>query len=182
MRVIRRFWAACCLTVILTLNTSAPYAQDVDEYDVKASFIYNFTKFVEWPGALAVNKQSSIDICLIGDSDILNKAAFFKDRASTPQLKISLVREKSPENAGHCHIVFIGDSEARQMKEILAHFKGKPLLTVSDIEEFAERGGMVGFTLVDDKVKLVMNPKAAAASGLRIDAQLLEIAVKVVDR
>ena len=56
------------------------------------------------------------------------------------------------------------------------------LLTVSDIDNFAERGGMIGFTTQENKVKLVINPKAATAAGMRIDAQLLEIASRVIEK
>ena len=137
---------------------------------------------MEWPEDKAVAKRSGIDICVIGDSDLMQTGPVFQ-KASTPKLALSLVQEKTPANAiSHCHIVFIGRGEDIRLSSILANFKSKPILTVSDIDDFAERGGMIGFVMVNDKVKLVINPAAAAAAGLRIDAQLLEIALRVIDK
>jgi len=181
-RPIRTYAAACCLMGILTLGAGSPYAQDSEEFSVKAAYIYNFTKFVEWPGELATAHRSSIDICVVGDSDLIQTKMVFK-QASTAKLNISLVEESNVKNiSSHCHIAFISENQSGNLGEILAALKSQPVLTVSDMDRFAERGGMIGFTLVDNKVKLTVNPKAAAAAGLRIDAQLLEIALKVIDR
>jgi len=167
---------------VLTLSTSSPYAQDSEEFSVKAAYIYNFTKFVEWPGELATARRSSIDICIVGDSDMIQTKEVFK-QASTAKLTIRLVEESNIRNIpSHCHIAFVSENQSSNLGEILAALKGQPVLTVSDMDHFAERGGMIGFTLVDNKVKLVVSPKAAAAASLRIDAQLLEIALKVIDR
>lgn len=167
----------------MTLGASSPYAQDnSEEYLYKATYIYNFTKFVEWPGERALGKRSSIDICVIGDSDLLQTGAVFQ-KGSTSKLALSLVQEKNPANAaGHCHIVFIGKSEELKVRSLLDYFKSKSVLTVSDIDDFADRGGMIGMVMIDDKPKLIISPKNAAAAGLRIDAQLLEVAYKVLDR
>lgn len=157
-------------------------ADEHKEYLVKAAFIYNFVKFVEWPGAKAIQQQSKIDICVLGDSDLAAAKEVFR-AASTARQTLSIVQEPDAKNiTKHCHIVFIGKSENAQIGEIMTLLKGSPVLTVSDIDGFAESGGMIGFVTSDNKVKVEVNTKAASAAGLRVDAQLLEIAVKVVDR
>jgi hypothetical protein len=90
-----------------------------------------------------------------------------------------LVNESSAASAAsHCHVVFIASgSDVGAAKTAL---QGKPVLTVSDSEGFAESGGMIGFVVADNKIKIEVNPKAASAAGLRVDAQLLEIALKVI--
>jgi hypothetical protein len=177
-----RYIIAWCLASAFFAVGSVARADDSKEYLVKAAFIYNFVKFVEWPDGKAISKQNSIDICIIGDSGLSQTSSVFK-AASTAKLSLSLVEEKNPHNApSHCHIAFIGGSEESRLDEILAALKSQPLLTVSDIDGFAEHGGMIGFTTEDNKVKLVINPKAASATGIRIDAQLLEIAAKVIDK
>jgi hypothetical protein len=163
----------------------APYsvrADETKEYLVKAAFIYNFVKFVEWPDGKAIAGQSHIDICVLGDSPISQQSEVFK-LASTAKLSISLVTERNLRNvAGHCHVVFISPDKAESLREILAALKGQPVLTVSDMDDFAENGGMVGFVPVDNKIKVAVNRKSVSAVGMRVDAQLLEIAVKVIDR
>lgn len=181
MYFIRRFAALCCLITALIFPAAPLLAQNDQEYLVKAAFIYKFVLFAEWPGDKAVGHRSSLDICVIGDSPLLKTASVFK-QASNSKLTLTLMQEKNAAAAAHCHIVFIGDIEERRLPEVLSAFKGKPILTVSDINGFADNGGMIGFVMRDDKVKLIVNTKATAEAGLRIDAQLLEVALKVIDR
>jgi hypothetical protein len=162
--------------------TQYAQAQETKEYLVKAAFIYNFVKFVEWPGDMAIAKHGAIDICVLGESPILASSSVFK-AASTAKLSLSLMKEVSLQNVtSHCHVLFVSESENGRMGEILAALKGKPVLTVSDADTFAEQGGMVGFVMSDNKIKVVVNTKSASQSGMRVDAQLLEIALKVIDR
>ncbi len=177
-----RYGLAAFAACALALAPPGARADDNKEYLVKAAFIYNFVKFVEWPGALAIVKHSNIDICVVGDSPLSDTGSVFK-AASTAKLTLSLVDEKNWRNASqHCHILFISDSEAGKLGEILASLKNQPVLTVSDMDNFAEKGGMIGFVVSDNKIKLVVNTKSVAAAGMRVDAQLLEIALKVIDR
>ncbi len=157
-------------------------AQETKEYLVKAAFIYNFVKFVEWPDAKAIGQRNSIDICVMGESPLSAASSVFK-AASTAKLALSLVQENDVKAAiDHCHVVFISASEAARLGGILAALKSSPVLTVSDIDDFAEKGGMIGFVMSDSKIKVVVNTKSATTAGLRVDAQLLEIALKVIDR
>lgn len=157
-------------------------ADENKEYLVKAAFIFNFVKFVEWPAEKAIGKQPGIDICVVGDSNLIKTSSVFKE-ASSAKLGISLVSEPNIRNVpAHCHILFISKSEDDKLADIVGFLKGKPVLTVGDSASFAERGVMIGFVDVDGKIKLEVNKHAAEAAGLRVDAQLLEIAVKVIDR
>ncbi len=157
-------------------------AQETKEYLVKAAFIYNFVKFVEWPDGKAIAKQSGIDICVMGESPLMGASSVFK-AASTAKLALSLVQENDATMAAnHCHVLFISDSEAGRLREVLTVLKGSPVLTVSDIDGFADKGGMIGFVLNEGKIKVVVNTKSVSQAGMRVDAQLLEIALKVIDR
>jgi hypothetical protein len=182
LKFLKKYAATCCLALVLTFGTGSPYAQDSTEYSVKAAYIYNFIKFVKWPDGFDTETRPAIDICVIGDSELLQAKSVFQ-QASTAKLTISLVQENNFDNiASHCHVVFIGEGESGKLKDILAATRGKPVLTVSDLDGFADHGGMIGFALLDDKIKFAINPKSAAANGLKIDARLLEIAVKVIGR
>lgn len=169
-------WGMCSLWGV------AARADDGVEYRVKAAFIFNFVKFVEWPDGKAISKQSKMDVCVLGESDLLSMAHVFTG-ASTPKLSLALVSEPNLAAVStHCHMVFIAASEEGRLAEILGALQHSPVLTVSDIAGFADHGGDIGFTLSDNKVKLEINKKAIAAAGLRIDAQLLEIALRVIDK
>ncbi len=179
----------------LAVGFTAPAAADGSQgYRVKAAFIINFLKFVEWPGDFAVSKQSAINICVIGDSPFSEQVK--KLFSSSSALKVNLVEKGAwSGSAAGCHIAYISESESQKIPEITTALKAAPVLTVSDIEDFAERGGMIGFVAQNKastpaassggdatsyKVKVAVNTNAATAAGLRVDAQLLEIAVKVI--
>ena len=183
--MIKRLLSYCALVGIACGAFCAPQqarADDNKEYLVKAAFIYNFVKFIEWPDGKAISQQSNIDICVFGDSPMSGAGSVFK-AASTPKLTLSLVKENDLKNIpAHCHVVFVSRSESGRMGEVLAALKGKPVLTVADMDDFAEHGGMIGFVMSDNKVKVAVNKKAVTSTGMRVDAQLLEIALKVIDR
>lgn len=170
--------------VLLLLVSPAVAANAGDDKSslVKAAFIYNFVKFVEWPAPKKISTLSQIDICALGDSSI-NRTGNVFQAASTDKLKLNLVSEKDWKAApDHCHILFIGQSEAAQVQQIVAGLKTSPVLTVSDSDDFVEHGGMIGFVVSDNKIRIAVNSKAVSSAGLRVDAQLLEIALKVIDR
>lgn len=151
------------------------------EYQVKAAFLYNFVKFIEWPSTSSAGGEKNINICIIGNNPFGDIAAQMFARASTASLKLTLVEKHSwSGSATGCHMAFISRSESAHVDDIIAVLKSKPVLTVSDIDDFANRGGMIGFIDDDSKVKLVVNAGAVSASGLRVDAQLLEIAAQVI--
>jgi YfiR/HmsC-like len=180
--VLKYFLHALLLCVVLAWGPASARAQDASkEYLVKAAFLYNFVKFVEWPAERAVAQQSTLNICVIGSNPFDDAARQIFAKASTASLRLSLVGAKrSDDLAGSCHIVFIARSEEGGVSEILASLKGKPVLTVSDAGGFVNRGGMVGFVSHDNKIKLAINTVNATAAGLRMDAQLLEIALEVI--
>lgn len=171
------------LLFALAANISAPlHAQENKESLVKSAFMVNFLKFVEWPGEKAVSKQPKIDICVLGNSEISTASDIFK-QASSENQAIALVGESSVKNAAnHCHILFISESEEGRLGEITAALKGHPVLTVGDTQAMAEHGVMVTFVIADGKIKLVVNKRAVEEAGLRANAKLLQIAMKVVDR
>src|SRR5690606_415551 len=99
LRVHRRFFRygiAMCLAVAFSWRPI--YAADNKEYLVKAAFIYNFVKFVEWPGEKNISKQSNINICVMGNSPMIETGAVFK-QASTSQLSLSLISVGSVDSA-----------------------------------------------------------------------------------
>ncbi len=182
---ISKYGLAAIAVTLLTQPVSNAYADDTQVFKdnlVKAGYIYNFVKFVEWPGDKSPANLSNLDICVMGDSPISTTSVVFKS-ASTPKLKLSLVEEPSASNAiKHCHILVIGNSEDEKLPQILAALRTQPVLTVSEISNFVDAGGMIELLTVDGSVKFLVNLKPVSAAGMRIDAQLLEIAKKVINK
>ena len=155
-------------------------AGKVSEYSVKAAFIYNFARFTQWPASMEEETKRSIEICVLGEDALSGAISALKD--SSPSLRAMRVRSIPiiAQAQKGCHIVFIGNGEEAHVKEYLAELKTTPVLTVSDMPNFVEQGGMIGFVMETSKIKIAINSRAAEEAGLKFDAQLLEIAVSVI--
>lgn len=143
------------------------------EYEVKAAFLYNFAKFIEWPpdppGEFFI-------IGILGDDPfgpvidqlLLNKT--IKDK------KVLVRRFRGVNELEFCHILFVSASAANQAQSAFDRFKGSAVLTVGEASGFARSGGVVNFYIQENKVRFEINQKAAGEAGLKISSQLLKLA------
>jgi hypothetical protein len=163
--------AAC---VIATSGVHAPAQRSaMSEYAVKAAFLYNFAKFVEWPSGAP---GGPIKIGILG-KDPFGSTLDSTVRGKTANGRSLVVRRlKRTRDARSCHIVFISRSEKGRLTEILTAVKGAPVLTVADTERFAHQGGMVNFYLEQNKVRFEANVRAARHARLTISSKLLRLA------
>jgi len=166
------------LATIMLLLFAAPLlrAAALQEYQVKAVFLFNFTQFVDWPPATFADSSDPIVICVLGEDPFgryLDDAVRGERVASRA---LSVRRIERAEEAAHCQILFISQSESARLDTILQHARGSRALTVSDARGFGERGGMVGFVTEDNRVRLRINLEAARAAGLTISSKLLRVA------
>jgi hypothetical protein len=141
------------------------------EYQVKAAYIYNFAKFVEWPAG----GSGDIDVCLLGDDPFGNDLSLIEGKKIINR-KIVIKEVASYRNASGCDILFISSSEENNLTRILKFLKRSPVLTIGDSEGFAEKGVMINFYMENRTVRFEINPKAAGHAGLRISSNLLRIA------
>jgi hypothetical protein len=143
------------------------------EYQVKAAFLYNFVKFVEWPSA----QTGEVGICVIGKDpfgESLDRAVEGKSLEGRP---FAVRRIGEIAEARGCHMLFVGRSESKRAAEIAAAARGLGALTVSDIEGFAGQGGMIAFLVADHRVRFQINAANAAGAGLKISSKLLQLAL-----
>jgi hypothetical protein len=151
-------------------------AQNAEEYQVKAAFLYNFAKFVEWPAQAFKGPTDPTVICVLGQNPFghaLEEAVAGKTVAG----RGIVTREVSDvKQAGSCQILFIGASERKRWSAILEGIKGGCILTVGESEEFAAKGGIIGLKLEDGKVRFEINVDAAEHAKLRISSKLLSLA------
>jgi hypothetical protein len=150
------------------------------EYAVKATFLYNFGKFVQWPASAASAKGNVFFICVMGndpfgptlDTTIAGEQI---DGRNVVAKRISTVQE-----AQECRILFIGLSEAKTLMAILGSLHRDSILTVSDIPHFAEKGGMIEFRLEQNRVRFQINLESADTANLSVSSELLKIAAAVI--
>jgi YfiR/HmsC-like len=153
------------------------------EYQVKAAFIYNFAKFVEWPPDAVRAEEGAFVITILGGDPfgaILDDT--LRGRTLNTQ-RIILRRAARVEDVGDSRIVFISDSENEKLPRILKRLAGAAILTVGEMDHFAERGGIVGFKTDDkDRIRLEINAAVAEQARLRISSELLKLARIVKQR
>ena len=164
----------------LNLHASAP-PPTLGEYDIKAVFLLNFARFIEWPAAESATSLPIV-IGVLGNDpfgDRLEKAVKGETVNNRP---VAVKRITSAENAGGCAALFICRSERPRIAEILQRLDGQAILTVSDIPEFAQAGGMVGLVSDKGRIRLQINVDVAKAAKLVISSKLLRPAQIVSTR
>jgi hypothetical protein len=166
------------LASLFAVAPSSPGQQSKpSEYAVKATYLYNFAKFVEWPAAAA--KEDSFAICVLGQ-DPFGQALDATLAGEAIEGKPVVARRISnPVDSVNCRILFISASEAIRLKEILAAIDKSAALTVSDMPEFSRRGGMIQFVLDGSRVRFEVNLSTARDAGLTLSSELLKVAVEV---
>ena len=172
----------------MTLNgTPLAYAQtgdapDSSEYLIKAGFIYNFAKFVEWPSAAFAQPDSPIVIGVLGTDPFGSVLDRLVQDKKIGQRGFVVRRYKwgkdlkDLKDLRDCKILFVSTSEKAHADEIIQLVKWLPILTVGETPGFAERGGMIRFTLEDNRVRFEVNVDAAHDADLNISSRLLTLA------
>lgn len=164
-----------CATATVAPPRAAAAATDPSQMDVEAVYLWNFAKFLRWPGP---PENGTRDICVAGRRSSLEA---LKKMVNGEQLNgIPVVARAVEKNADlfGCDILFL-DSQARAPESLLAAVAGKPILTVSDSSSFLERGGMVQFLVVNSRVRFSVNMTPVVKSRLGLSSELLKVAVKV---
>jgi uncharacterized protein DUF4154 len=168
-----------CLALLLFAFTAAPLhpagAGGPSEYEVKAAFLYNFARFIEWP-LDAPGEERTFVVTVLG-RDPFGRALDDTLRGKKIDDKPVVVRRVlRSDEVGRSHIVFISDSESDRLPAILKSLEAAPVLTVGEMNQFAERGGVIRFKVDQERIRLEINVAAAQRSRLRISSQLLKLA------
>jgi len=160
--------------LLLALALPLP-AQAPTEYQVKAAFLYNFAKFVEWPA-----DTSGTPFCIgVLGSDPFGPLIDATLAGKTLGGHAVVIRRFSrPEDAFGCQIVFLA-LPATSLKALLKRFDSKAVLTVGDAPGFCQSGGMVGFEVVEQRIRFAVNLETAERAQLKLSSKLLSLATKV---
>jgi hypothetical protein len=151
------------------------------EYQLKAAFLFNFAKFVDWPPASFASPQSPFVVCILGPAPFGRAVDdVFRDK-TVDNRPVVIERFKSIGQARQCHIVFVSQSEGFHLADIILHLRGECVLLVGESDGFAEAGGVIQFVIEDNRVHFLINPDAAGRAGLKISSQLLSLARVVHD-
>ncbi len=177
---------SCCtaalLGVLLCFSGRGAQGQDAPtrEYNIKAVFLHHFTHFVEWPPAPAAAAEAGAFVVGVLGDDPFNGALEEVTRGEKVRDRPIEVRRFGIEDEfTQCDLLFVARSEEPRMDDIIARVRDRPILTLGDTEDFASRGGMVGFVTRENRVRLQINLGAARAAGFSISSNLLRAATIV---
>ena len=149
------------------------------EYEVKAAYLYNFGRFVEWPSRTGMAQLHSFNICVVGQDHFGAALSNTLADETIAGKSVAIKRIQGAQEATNCQILFISTSEESQLKQILTVLKGSSVLTVSDMPQFSRQGGMVQFVLDGSRVRFEINLASAERAGLTLSSELLKLAVNV---
>lgn len=179
------------LTLLLTVAAAASGAlgaSDINaeegrfgEYEVKAAFIYNIAKFVEWPERAAPDAKNAFGLCIIG-ADPFGKSIQQIEGKIVKGKRLEIRRVSSVRELGECSVLFVSRSEKEHLAGITEAAAGLSVLTIGDTEGYAPGGVMVNFCLEQRKVRFEIDLDRTKRSRLLVSAQLLKLARAVYGR
>lgn len=152
------------------------------EYAVKSAFLYNFATFVEWPAEAPSASAPQLTICVLGADpfgETLDQAVAGKTIGARP---LAIKRISRVPEAVDCAVLFVGAGEGLRLPSLFADLRGLPVLTVGDVEGFAEAGGIIGMFVENNRVRFEINLGAADKARLKISSKLLSLARIVGNR
>jgi len=147
-----------------------------DEYQVKAAFLYNFAKFVEWPPGTFSSPSDPIGICIAGVNPFGSTLDTMVQGKKMGERVFAVRRIPDTQQAKECQILFIGGTEWKRLRSLLDALKGAAILTVGETDDFTAAGGMIAFQLAGPRVRIQIDLETAEHSRLKISSKLLSLA------
>ena len=160
------------------VRVRAVNASEASAQQLKAGYVYNFAKLVEWPAPLAPNRP--IIVGVIGDDDFADVLGHVMESKARADRTFVVKRVKIAElKACGCRILFVSSPYSDWIADIVHLQNSASVLTIADAPDFARRGGIVGLTLDGRKARLVVNVDAAERASVSISSRVLALATIV---
>ncbi len=173
----RQACRALFTSILLLAGISA--AAQMDEYSIKAGYLYNFSKYVEWPKETFAAPTSPFVICIAGEDPFgsrLDQAIAGKTSGDGRSLEVQRLKNGGVEALRKCQMVFVSKSEKRNVAAIIDAVKGYSVLTIADFNPFAESGGVANLRIEGSKVRVDLNMSAANRANLKVSGKLQQVA------
>lgn len=176
----RGLGALAAVVLLLLLTSVSARSEAVDATRVKAAFLYNFAKFVQWPEQ-ALAEGAPLELCVIGDATTHER---IRSTVEGKQARGHPVRARSvpgAEATGGCHMVYATAASGVSPAALAAAVAGRSVLTIGETEGFTQRGGVIRLLEEGGKLRFAVNPSVAERAGLGISSRLLKLARVVRD-
>jgi hypothetical protein len=174
------FWKFAAVLILLSITAAtAPLrylhgeVRRPAEYEVKAVFLYNLTKFVEWPDK-SLDNASTMTLFIIGEDPFGSYLDLIKGK-SVKGKTFDIKHVDTSDALKGAGIVFIANTDKDNLRHILKNLSGRPFLTVGDTQSFAKGGVMINFYIEESKIRFEINADAAKSAGMKISSNLLKM-------
>jgi YfiR/HmsC-like len=150
------------------------------EYEIKAAFLFHFAQFVEWPEETFKDAGSPLIFCTLGEDPFHGALDVSLNGKTIDARSLRVLHLKPSQSVQVCQVLFLGAAENKLIPAAMSELKGKPVLTVGETEHFVLDGGMIGFSLDENKIRFAINLQAAGKAKLKISSKLLSLAKAVI--
>ncbi len=172
-------WRSCVSLLLLCLAAVVMAAPSIDESTLKAIFTYKFSKFTEWPQTTVPPSTGSFTLCILGENSLSHHSLNAIRDKSVKNLPLHILLFRNgilPTKAiDKCQMLFVSHSEKHRIPSILQALEKKPILTLSDINDFSQQGGMITFRVIEQQLRFEINVHAIEAAGLTLASIILEL-------
>jgi hypothetical protein len=168
-----KFFCQCALLNAAFLQSTANVlAQGTSsrEYQIKAAYLYNFIKYIDWPSS-----KDTITIGIFGENPFGSALAPLNGKTAKGR-RVVIKQLDSLRDADNCQVIFVSSSEKQRLRDIFENATAEHVLTVGEVEGFAQSGGIINFIEENNKVHFEINAEAARRTGLTISSELLKLA------
>jgi len=172
--LLRRLVYRLALAIGLALAIPSTFGEVTSESQLKAAYLVNFLKYVEWPAS-----RSTINICLFGRDSLGPYLAGYEGRQIAGR-ELRIRKVSSPEQLTDCQELFIPETEEARVGAVLRWVDRQPILTVSDVETFTRDGGAIALIRTDSRLQFDVNDEAIGRAGLKASSQMLRLARQIV--
>lgn len=170
---------SCLYMLCSVLNFAMAQSPVEEERLFKAAFIYNFTKFTSWPDNTWQEAKSPLALCIIGNDELINDIKRLEGKLIKGR-QLAIRNLNDTKHVQNCQVLYIAHSENKHQSQILQSVKTRPILTISELENFAQAGGMIQLQRKKGQTQLTINLNVARKAGLELSSRLLILA-KIID-
>lgn len=161
-------------------RAEAPARPVIDEFSLTAAFVFNFTKFTQWPGAALAD--STLPVGVAGSAALRERLARLLEGREVGGRRLAVREVNDPAEIGACRVLFVARSQYPRLAEFRRALAGQPVLLIGEGTDFLARGGMIQLHLNDNRMRFDVNVAAVDSAGLQLSAQVLQLAGRVVGR
>jgi hypothetical protein len=168
--------SALIFSVLFATTNSRAQSSPSPQYRVEAAFLFNFTKFIDWPASAFNSPEEPFVIGILGDDPFGNFIDEVVKDEKVKEHSIKIERYADSSNIGKCHLLFINSRKKERVNELLKELTYQNVLTVSNDDNFLREGGMIQFFTEDNKIRVAINTSATKAAQISVSSKLLALA------